>query len=53
MPVELSFRHSRRQTCILSARMGVDMETYSARICGSVLNNETDCGVLKERQESF
>lgn len=49
MLVELSFR----QTCFHSARMGVDIETYRARIRGSVLDNEIDSGVFKERQESF
>jgi hypothetical protein len=51
--VELSFRYRRRQTRFHSARMGVDIETYRVRIFGSEIDNETESGVLKERQESF
>jgi hypothetical protein len=33
-------------------RMGVDIETYRARIGGSVIGNKLESGMLKKRQES-
>jgi hypothetical protein len=47
MLVEISFRRR--------SRMGVDIrvETYGARTGGSMLHNEMENGVLKEKRESF
>jgi hypothetical protein len=33
--------------------MGVDIETYGARIEGTLLENKMESAVLKKRQESF
>jgi hypothetical protein len=49
----LSFGHEGRQTSFYSARKGVDIKAYGARIGGSVLDNAVESIVLKRRQESF
>jgi hypothetical protein len=51
-PEELSFRHGGKQTCFRNTRMGVDIETYRARIGGFVLGKKVESGMLKRRQEA-